>query len=259
MYRIFLLFIVSSLLFISCKKGNNLVGNWEFVDGSHHTSMFYHSKILFSDNGNFLYTQNSSDSLGNSIHFGKWEEHKENGMIVLNFSNPKSKIILKNASSDGKNLEFTSEKSEKFYYKKTDYSEVSDSKHNFISDELNTWRIPATKPETKEEIYLRVENGLQFSINFLKFHKEKDLTAPVSFLTTLPFRFASNGIAFKPENKEWNTLFFNEQNLNYANEILLKSFKSTASIPYDKNTPIDINIYILEETLKNLKRNKNTL
>lgn len=260
MYRTFVLFIVSSLLFISCKKGNDLVGNWEFVSGSHHSSDNYHSYILFSDNGHFLFTKNSlSDTLGNSISFGKWKEPKDDSVIILNFDYPKSKMILKNVSNDGRNLGFINENSEEFYYKKSDYSEVSKSDYNFITSELNTWRIPATQPETKEKIYNRIENGLQFSINFLKYHREKESTAPVAFLTILPFRFASNGIAFKPENAEWNALFFNEQDLNYANELLLKSFKSTASIPYDKKTPIDINIYILEETLKNLKRNKNTL
>lgn len=119
MYRIFLLFIVSSLLFISCKKGNNLVGNWEFVSGSHHSSDNYHSYILFSDNGHFLFTKNSlSDTLGNSISFGKWKERKDDSVIILNFDYPKSKMILKNVSNDGRNLGFINENSEEFYYKK---------------------------------------------------------------------------------------------------------------------------------------------
>lgn len=76
------------------------------------------------------------------------------------------------------------------------------------------------------------------------------------YLEPLPFKFYGNGIVLKNhyKNEKWNDLFYDEEDASIAYNMLKKSFNNVARIPEEiSNNPIKINIFILKETLKNMK------
>lgn len=179
------------------------------------------------------------------------------------------KFTAKIFSNDGKNLNlhFSKQKplliydaNSEFKYKKIDYDDVSKSKNNFTSLELNKWRINSKKKESKKEIKDKVENALEFAINFIEFHQQgNDKSAKTYYLQPLPFQFYSNGIILKHENESdnWNNLFYDDEDAEIAYQLLESGFNNVAKIPDNlSKKPLKINIFILQETLKNIKEFK---
>lgn len=268
------LFIISV---ISCSNGkHDLTGSWKFTEikntsNSEEVSQStFNSNLVLSSNGNFLLFDdgimihsNLSDSLFNannnetSIYYGNYSLKENESVITLNVLNYNidDKLQFKLKANDGKNilLQPIHYKDKLLKYTCQDYSDTNQSKFNYLSSELNNWRIKSKQKESNNAIKIRIKSAVEFSINYLKYHKDHDTEAYISFLQPLPFRFASNGIAFKGEHENWDNIFFDANDAEKANTLLLNSFKSTARIPDNlRNKPLDTNLYILEEVLKNL-------
>jgi hypothetical protein len=274
------------ILFYSCTKKDPLVGTWKFTysHASNEADRYkeddyssYTSYITLSSDNSFLLVDHgqlspitlssiSKDSLiendnNTEVYFGTWSV--KDSIIYFETQNHKnspeftSKIISKNDRN--MKLNFPEQKQVKgmeFKYKKDDYNDVSRSKYNFTANELNKWRIKNKSKQTKEKIRSKVENALEFSIAFLEYHESENKVAMTLYLEPLPFKFYGNGIALKNhyKNEKWNDLFYDEEDASIAYDMLKKSFNSVASIPDEISTnPIKINIFILKETLKNLK------
>ncbi len=281
-----LMYLCIIILFYSCTKKDPLVGTWEFTysHASNETDKYkeddyssYTSYITLSGDNSFLLVDHgqlspitlpsiSKDSLSENnnnteVYFGTWSV--KDSIIYFEAQNHKnspeftSKIISKNDRN--MKLIFPEQQQVKgmeFKYKKDDYNDVSRSKYNFTANELNKWRIKNKSKQTKEKIRSRIENALQFSIAFLEYHESEKKVAMTLYLEPLPFKFYGNGIALKNhyKNEKWNDLFYDEEDASIAYDMLKKSFNSVASIPDEISTnPIKINIFILKETLKNLK------
>lgn len=274
------------LLFYSCTKKDPLIGTWEFTyhDGSNETNTYkedfdssYASYITFSGDNSFLLVDHgqlspitmptvSKDSLiGNDnnteVYFGTWSV--KDSIIYFEVLNHKtrpeftSKIISNNERN--MKLSFPEQKHVKgmeFKYKKEDYNDVSHSKYNFTTVELNKWRVKNKSKQTKEKIRSKIENALEFSIAFLEYHESENKVATTFYLEPLPLKFYGNGIVLKHhyKNKKWNDLFYDDEDASIAYYMINKSFNSVASIPDEiSKNPIKINLFILKETLKNLK------
>lgn len=281
-----LMYLCIIILFYSCTKKDPLVGTWKFTysHASNEADRYkeddyssYTSYITLSGDNSFLLVDHgqsspitlpsiTKDSLSENdnnteVYFGTWSV--KDSIIYFETQNHKnspeftSKIISKNDRN--MKLNFPEQKQVKgmeFKYKKDDYNDVSLSKYNFTANELNKWRIKNKSKQTKEKIRSRIENALQFSIAFLEYHESEKKVAMTLYLEPLPFKFYGNGIALKNhyKNEKWNDLFYDEQDASIAYDMLKKSFNSVASIPDEISTnPIKINIFILKETLKNLK------
>jgi len=268
------LFIISV---ISCtNKKQNLIGSWKFTEIKNTSNSLeipqstFNSNLVLSSNGNFLLFDdgiiihsNLSDSLFNannnetSIYYGNYSLNDNESVItlhVLNY-NVNDEFQFKLKSNDGKNilLQPINYKDKLLKYTCQDYNDTNQSKFNYLSSDLNNWRIKSKQKESNNAIKIRVKSAIEFSINYLKYHKDNGTEAYISFLQPLPFKFASNGIAFKREHENWDNIFFDTSDAEKANTLLLNSFKSTARIPDNlRNKPLDTNLYILKEVLKNL-------
>ncbi|AZB29239.1 hypothetical protein [Chryseobacterium balustinum] len=274
------------LILFVCTKKDPLVGTWKFTysHASNEADRYkeddyssYTSYITLSGDNSFLFVDHGElspitlpsipkDSLSENdnnteVYFGTWSV--KDSIIYFETQNHKnspeftSKIISKNDRN--MKLNFPQQKQVngmEFKYKKDDYNDVSRSKYNFTANELNKWRIKNKSKQTKEKIRSRIENALQFSIAFLEYHESENKVAMTLYLEPLPFKFYGNGIALKNhyKNEKWNDLFYDEEDASIAYDMLKKSFNSVASIPDEISiNPIKINIFILKETLKNLK------
>lgn len=289
-FRFLLLSIfIISILTTSCSKKNPLVGTWEFVSISDQKSsedydyINFRSFITFSSDNTFLFVDrgdfdpinvtefidDNKKSKDGRIYYGSWT--LKDSILVFDIKNYKmsKKFTAKIFSNDGKNLNlhFSKQKplliydaNSEFKYKKIDYDDVSKSKNNFTSLELNKWRINSKKKESKKEIKDKVENALEFAINFLEFHQQgNDKSAKTYYLQPLPFQFYSNGIILKHENESdnWNNLFYDDEDAEIAYQLLESGFNNVAKIPDNlSKKPLKINIFILQETLKNIKEFK---
>lgn len=283
-----LLFLISFVLCVSCSPKNDpLIGTWEFVsvheenfvndyDYSSFKSLITLSgdqTFLFMDEGKFdpinstAFAQNDSIS-GNQekprVYSGNWT--KKDSILHFRISNYKKKrdFRVKIVSNDGKNMGLVFLKSSpnqdksiaKFKYKKIDYDDISQTDFQFTSSELNKWRVKNFKKSSKKEIKAKTENALQFAITFLEYHEKTAKVAGTHYLEPLPFRFYSNGIVLKNKDKAyaWGSLFYDDEDFNSSYSIIESSFKSVAKVPKEiSKSPIKINIYILQEILKNLK------
>lgn len=269
------------LLFYSCTKKDPLIGTWEFTyhDESNEADNFdssYASYITFSGDNSFLLVDHGQlspitmpsvpkDSLiendNTEVYFGTWSV--KDSIIYFEVLNHKtrpeftSKIISNNERN--MKLSFPEQKhveGMEFKYKKEDYNDVSHSKYNFTTVELNKWRIKNKSKQTKEKIRSKIENALEFSIAFLEYHESENKVATTFYLEPLPLKFYGNGIVLKHhyKNKKWNDLFYDDEDAAIAYDMINKSFNSVASIPDEiSKNPIKINLFILKETLKNLK------
>lgn len=273
------------LLFYSCTKKDPLIGTWEFTyhDESNEANMYkedfdssYASYITFSGDNSFLLVDHGQlspitmpsvpkDSIlendNTEVYFGTWSV--KDSIIYFEVLNHKtrpeftSKIISNNERN--MKLSFPEQKHVKgmeFKYRKEDYNDVSHSKYNFTTVELNKWRIKNKSKQTKEKIRSKIENALEFSIAFLEYHESENKVATTFYLEPLPLKFYGNGIVLKHhyKNKKWNDLFYDDEDASIAYDMINKSFNSVASIPDEiSKNPIKINLFILKETLKNLK------
>lgn len=281
-----LMYLCIIILFCSCTKKDPLIGTWKFTysQANNEADKYkedayssYTSYITFSGDNSFLLVDNGQsspittsnipkDSLSENdnnteVYFGTWSV--KDSIIYFEAQNHKtrpefsSKIISMNSRNMKLNFpEQMQTKGIEFKYKKEDYNDVSTSKYNFTSNELNKWRIKSKSKQTKEKIRSKIENALEFSIAFLEYHEFEDKLAMTLYLEPLPFKFYGNGIALKNhyKNEKWNALFYDEEDASIAYDMLKKSFNSVASIPDEiSKNPIKINLFILKETLKNLE------
>lgn len=281
-----LMYLCIIILFCSCTKKDPLVGTWKFTysHASNEADKYkednyssYTSYITLSGDNSFLLVDNGElspvttpripkDSLNENdnnteVYFGTWSV--KDSIIYFEAQNHKSsseftaKIISKNDRN--MRLYFPEQKQVKgleFKYKKDDYNDVSRSESNFTTNELNKWRLKNKSKQTTEKIRSKIENALEFSIAFLEYHESENKVAMTLYLEPLPFKFYGNGIVLKNhyKNEKWNDLFYDEEDASIAYNMLKKSFNNVASIPEEiSNNPIKINIFILKETLKNLK------
>lgn len=284
--RFLLFFLVTLALITSCTKKKLLIGTWEFVEisdekGSEdYNYINFRSFITFSSDNTFLFVDrgnfdpiNATDFIKDSvktidgrIYYGIWS--LKDSILIFDIKNykMKEKFTAKIFSNDGKNLNISFSKqrplghdnvNSRFKYKKIDYDDVAKSKNNFTSQELNKWRQKSQKKESKKEIKDKVVNALEFAINFLEFHQQgNNKTAKTYYLQPLPFQFYSNGIVLKSQSKsdDWNNLFYNEEDADIAYSLLESGFDNVAKIPDNlSKKPLKINIFILQETLKNIR------
>lgn len=281
-----LMYLCIIILFCSCTKKDPLIGTWEFTyvqvnneadKNKEDEYSSYASYITFSGDNSFLLVDHGQsspistsgipkDSIietdnDTEVYFGTWSV--KDSIIYFETLNHKtrpefsSKIISMNTRN--MKLNFPEQKQVKgveFKYKKEDYNDVSRSKYNFTTNELNKWRIKNKSRQTKEKIKSKIENALEFSIAFLEYHQSENKVATTLYLEPLPFKFYGNGILLKNhyKNEKWNDLFYDEEDASTAYDMLKKSFNNVASIPEEiSKNPIKINIFILKETLKDLK------
>lgn len=280
-------YLIISIFLSSCFfKKNSLVGTWEFVNvyteksSEEDNYSDFRSFITFSGDKTFFFVnkgqfdpinifdfidENSITNKNAKVYYGNW--FVKDSIIYFDIQNYKIKsgFSAKIISCDGKNMSITfpkqtplpkNEEPSKFKYRKIDYDNVSRSKYNFASQELNRWRTKSNKKQSKQELKSTLENVLEFAVSFLKNHEEDNKAATIYYLEPLPFKIYSNGIILKPqdENESWNDLFYDNEDAATAYSMIKDGFKSVAKIPENiSKNPIKINIFILEETLKNLK------
>ena len=279
--------LVLVTLTTSCTlKNDPLIGTWEFVDVSNDSSEDYdHFKsfITLSSDSTFIFIDrgyvdpinvtalisDENEAIKTDegrIYFGNWSS--KDSVLYFNIRNfvMKNTLTAKIHANDGKNLkiEFPHQKNliddsltSKFKYRKIDYDDVSKSKNNFTSLELNKWRIKDAEKSNRAAIKAKVENALEFSISFLKFHQAGiNKSAVTYYLHPLPFQLYSNGIALKSEDyiEDWYKIFYDYEDAEIAYSMLKTGFNNVAEIPDNlSQKPLKINIFILEETLKNIK------
>lgn len=289
--KFFVLICLFSLFYSCAKQEDPLKGGWEFVKTYQDEDSFsyedydyvgFQSLIAMSGDGHFLLTckgrqdpVNLSESKNYNqnersvnVYYGTWKLSKADSVIYFKLLNyePNNSVVAKMKFNDGKNLKLVfpdskyqplsnKEKESAIKYKRVDYKDISDSEYTYMSSDLNKWRIKSTKKESVPELKLRLESALKFAINFFKYNKENDLSARTDYLQPLPFQFASNGIALKTKGIEnWNALFYDKSDADKAYSLLEKSLRATAAIPEEfRRKPFEINLFILQETLKNLK------
>lgn len=276
MKKLFYIFIFIIFVISCTHKKQNLIGSWKFTEIKNTSNSIeisqstFNSNLILSSNGNFLLFDdgimihsNLTDSLFNansneaSVYYGNYSFNDKESIVtlhVLNY-NVEDELQFKLKSNDGKNilLQTINYKDKLLKYTCKDYNDTNQSKFNYLSSELNNWRIKSKQKESSNAIKIRVRLAVEFSINYLKYHKDNETEAYISFLQPLPFKFASNGIVFKRDHENWDNIFFDSNDVEKANTLLLNSFKSTARIPDNlRNKPLDTNLYILEEVLKNL-------
>ncbi|MFL9832699.1 hypothetical protein [Chryseobacterium terrae] len=281
-----LIYLCILTLFCSCAKKDPLIGTWNFTYAHANNESdkdkedqysSYTSFVTLSGDNSFLLVdhgemspittssipKDSVDENTNNteVYFGTWSV--KDSVIYFEPVNHKtspeftSKIMSLNTRN--MKLNFPEQKHVKgidFKYKKEDYNDVSQSKYNFTTDELNKWRLKSRSKQTKEKIRSKIENALKFSIAFLEYHESEDKLATKYYLEPLPFRFYGNGIVLKHhyKNEKWNDLFYDEEDASIAYDMLKESFNNVASVPKEiSKNPIKINIFILKETLENLK------
>lgn len=276
MKKLFYIFIFIIFVISCTHKKQNLIGSWKFTEIKNTSNSIeisqstFNSNLILSSNGNFLLFDdgimihsNLTDSLFNansneaSVYYGNYSFNDKESIVTLQVLNYNVDDVLrfKLKSNDGKNilLQSINYKDKLLKYTCQDYNDTNQSKFNYLSSELNNWRIKSKQKESSSAIKIRVRSAVEFSINYLKYHKDNETEAYISFLQPLPFKFARNGIAFKRDHENWDNIFFDSNDAEKANTLLLNSFKSTARIPDNlKNKPLDTNLYILEEVLKNL-------
>ncbi|MGE6395376.1 hypothetical protein [Chryseobacterium scophthalmum] len=281
-----LMYLCIIILFCSCTKKDPLIGTWKFTysHANNEADKYkeddyssYKSYINLSGDNSFLLVDHGQsspittssipkDSLSENdnnteVYFGTWSV--KDSIIYFEAQNHKTRpeFSAKIISNNERNmkLNFPEQKQVKgieFKYKKEDYNDVSSSKYNFTNNELNKWRIKSKSKQTKEKIRSKIENALEFSIAFLEYHEFEDKVAMTLYSEPLPFKFYGNGIALKKhyKNEKWNDLFYDEEDASIAYDMLKKSFNNVASIPEEiSKNPIKINIFILKETLKDLR------
>lgn len=273
-----LLIVFLFLVITSCSsKQNKLKGTWKFTELMNDNSSLniaqtsFESLFILSDDGQFLMIDSGilvEDNLDNSLfstenkdgsaYYGNWIYNANDSIIELTPKNYslKQPIRFKVAYNDDKNMILNDVLTTKqdLKYTHIDYNDVSQSKYNFLAEDLNFWRIKSSHKETDAEIKNRLISSIKFSIAFLNYYKENDSSAMTYFLKPLPFKFAGNGIGFMRNHENWDELFFDQEDADKANLALKNSFNSVAKIPEKyKNKPIDINLFILEEVLKNIE------
>lgn len=276
------------LLLCSCSKKDPLIGTWEFIridtknmeNPEIYDDYFLQSAITFSGDQTFIMMNQGEDPFNTSkvskdslsqeemhVYSGTWSVEDSLVNFEIHSSGKKQNFSSKIFRNDGRNMTFSipkktpfNEKDIKFKYKKTDYDDVSQSKeHPFTSQKLNSWRVKSDRKQTKQEIKAKTENALEFFIAFLEYHDEKEQTAMLYYMEPSPFKFYGNGIMLKHQQNApvWNHLFYDEEDAGIAHSMLDESLKSVAKVPKEfSKSPIKINIYILKETLKNLKEMK---
>lgn len=271
-FYLVILITLSSCIF----KKNPIIGSWEFTESTDNdmSGLFgSDSFITFSSNETFLLVDKGySDLIGiskviknaptneDAVYYGNW--FIKDSIIHFNVENYEMNqdFRLKIISNDGKNMKLTFPKTKEeniiFKYKKDDYDDVKKSKYNFMARGLNEWRKRSDKKCSKKEIKFKVERALNFAVTFIRFHEKGRKSAIAYYLAPLPFKFYSNGIALKKQNdcEDWDNLFYDEKDAMIAYSMIESSFNNVARVPSNlSNKPIKINLFILQETLKNLR------
>lgn len=238
----------------------------------------FKSSIAFSDEGTFLMAyrykgymdpfsifQENNDSLGigldrSEVLWGNWEFSKADSALVLVIKNMDKKpldFILKNVENSAITLSNEKILGDAFnafqiQFRSSGAAGVSVDENNYLSPKYNTWRIPSARKETKEEIALRVKSAFDFAVVFMKFHQSKEESVDTQFIHPLPLYFAANGLRSN-KNKEWEDLFFDEEDVAISYQILEEVFEFPIDIPDELNgKPVSLNIFILEQMAKNI-------
>lgn len=289
---IFLFSLVFSVLivFISCSEtieSPKIEGEWSFVrmkfaDRPNASMDFereaFKSSIAFSDEGTFLMAyrykgymdpfsifQENNDSLEigldrREVLWGNWEFSKADSALVLVIKNMDKKPLdftLKNVENSSITLSNEKILGDAFnafqiQFRSSGAAGVSVDENNYLSPKYNTWRIPSSRKETKDEIRQRIKNAFDFAVVFMKFHQSKEESVDTQFIHPLPLYFAANGLRSN-RNKEWEDLFYDDEDVVISYQILEEVFDFPIDIPDGLNgKPVSLNIFILEEMAKNI-------
>lgn len=132
-----------------------------------------------------------------------------------------------------------------------------DSEYNFAKYELNDWRIKADKKLSREEMLNRVRKSFDFAICYLKY-SNANVTGNQAHtsLMSLPFYFANNGVELN-KVQEWDALFLDEEDARTSygivSDAMLRSMKKSQPEDIASKSPIEKNLYILEQIHEELK------
>lgn len=278
--------ILTLFTLISCQK-DNLIGEWNFnkvvetddqKSASHFNDNFFKSGAVFAGNGNFLIIDdgtanpfqlninqiNQSYTRGpkNRVVYGTWLRENNDSEIKLTILSDikDNEIIINELKNDGKQLKFEfktidfneSLETLAFYYTKENNVDISKSKYNYMSSELNAWRIPAKTSEGYKAINNRVKQSLEFALMYYKYCDNNELSLSLQYLKPLPLRFASNGIATSP-NFDWESLFYDSDQAQMSYKIIRDAFRASPRVPSNLKNSFEIGIYVLEQLIANLE------
>jgi hypothetical protein len=209
------------------------------------------NELVLKADSTYFYFWGSKNIL---ISIGKWAYDTDSMKIyltpvdntlpafTLNIQSKVGNKLKTIVSGDDYTLDFM-----EFNYKKANKNAI-DPKNDYTTFAMNEWRINAKHKESEREIKNRLRGALQFACAYLQAQVDsKESGTRTNFLTSIPIRLASNGIAVKKDDR-WESLFFDEEDAEMSYTILDNSFRKNMDIyiPDDiKKKPMHLNIFFL--------------
>ena len=138
-----------------------------------------------------------------------------------------------------------------------DFERINDNLYgDLYAQKNNRWRISPKNPQNANQIKNSILNYLRFEIKKYEIALEEEIQY-IDIDPNSPLTFGLNGIATSIENqKQWKSLFYNDDNWNTANIILEEEFPYDFKIRSYKDDYFQRNLDFLKELEGNINQSK---
>lgn len=216
------IFIAATVLLASCgsKKGK-LAHTWFYTysyEGADRRkdSLTPVSFLQLNEDGSYTKDFGKFD-------YGKWDAKDDKAISLTSETGQSSQLEYQFIS--GTELQLITGKNSVANFESP---KLAKTKVNPFSKENNLWRIPATKPESNEEIKKRLHNHCRFWEQYFIWALETKLATVDVRSTPTSIKIYGNGFGLKPMEdlpRTWVSYFYDTADCRKANEQLLYIFK----------------------------------